>query len=374
MSLTRVFAVLALFTLQLSAETDFRFAFPQSEILLGVDLKWMIKSPFGTQLRVAMQENLGEFKKLESLLDQIETVHLSAVSKNNKQSDVLFLVQGKFDSAKLVEFGIKNGLKLEQWGKTKVLVQPAAKPAAPPRRSTAKFQTAQFKTAQFKIDMPTSKPLFAIYDAHNIVIGEEGPVRVALERMETGLTPQANPLFERARNLEASNDVWLIGSTAPLNLPATAGKGSDPMSQMASQIRNFSVGMAVRRNIALDLQLQATSPKSAGQLLDMLKGVVAMAKMGSKDEAPFPIDLDKTLEMSASGNTVRASFNIDKAEVEKLMVSALAPPATPTKVPAAIPAPAPVQVAVLPPKPVEPVRKTVMIYGLPGGPKEVPVN
>ncbi len=369
MSITRVFAVLALFTLELSAETDFRFAFPQSEILLGVDLKWMIKSPFGSQLRTAMQDNLGEFKKLESLLDQIDTVHLSAVSKNNKQSDVLFLVQGKFDSSKLVELGIRNGLKLEQWGKTKVLVQPAARPAAPPRRSTAKFQTAQFK-----VELPTSKPLFAIYDTHNIVIGEEGPVRVALERMETGLTPQANPLFERARNLEASNDVWLIGSTAPLNLPATAGKGSDPMSQLASQIRNFSVGMAVRRNIALDLQLQATSPKSAAQMLDMLKGVVAMAKMGSKDEAPFPIDLDQALELSASGNTVRASLNVDQAAVEKLMVSALAPPPAPTKVPAAIPAPAPVQVAVLPPKPVAPVRKTVMIYGLPGGPKEVRVD
>ncbi len=373
MSITRVFAVLALFTLGLSAETDFRFAFPQSEILLGLDLKWMIKSPFGSQLRTAMQDNLGEFKKLESLLDQIDTVHLSAVSKNNKQSDVLFLVQGKFDSAKLVELGIKNGLKLEQWGKIKVLVQPAAKPAAPPRRSTAKFQTAQFK-----VEMPTSKPLFAIYDAHNIVIGEEGPIRVALERMETGLTPQANPLFERARNLEASNDVWLIGSTAPLNLPVATGKNADPMSQMVSQIRNFSVGMAVRRNVALDLQLQATSPKSAAQMLDMLKGIVAMAKMGFKDEAPFPIDLDKALEMSASGSTLRASFNIDQAEVEKLMVSALATPVAtpvaPTKAIEAIPAPAPVQVAVLPPKPVEPIRKTVMIYGLPGGPKEVPVN
>ncbi len=375
MNAPRVFAALALSTLILSAETDYRFAFPQSEILLGLDIKWLLKSPFGTSLRGELKDSMGDLKPLETLLDQIETVHLSAVSKSGKQSDVLFLVQGKFDQAKIVELGLKNGMKLEQWGKTKVLVQPKAKPAAPSRR-----QTAQFKAVQFKMDMPAaaSKPLFALYDAHNIVIGEEGPVRVALERMESGLTPQANPLFERARNLEASNDIWLIGNTAPLNLPASSGKNADPMTQMASQIRNFSVGVAVRRNVALDLQLQATSPKAAAQMLDMLKGVVAMAKLNSGDKAaePFPIDLDKALEMSASGSIVRASLNVEQGELEKLMVARATPPGKPAT-------PAPVQVAVAPPpppKPVEPVapivpvRKTVMIYGLPGGPKEIPVN
>lgn len=379
MNFARVIAALALSTLLLSAETDYRFAFPQSEILLGLDIKWLIKSPFGTTLRGEIKDNMGDLKPLETLLDQIETVHLSAVSKFGKQSDVLFLVQGKFDQAKLVELGLKNGMKLEQWGKTKVLVQPKAKPAPPSRR-----QAAQFKAVQFKMDMPVGagKPLFALYDAHNIVIGEEGPVRVALERMESGLTPQANPLFERARNLEASNDIWLIGNTAPLNLSASSGKNADPMTQMASQIRNFSVGVAVRRNVAVELQLQAISPKAAVQILDMLKGVVAMAKMGSpakeagKDADPFPINLDKALEMSASGSMIRASLNVEQGELEKLMVARANPPPKPV-IPAA---PAPVQVAIAPPphpKPVEPVvvvRKTVLIYGLPGGPKEIPVN
>ena len=378
MLFNRVLAGLAISTLVLCADTDYRFAFPQSEILLGLDIKWLIKSPFGGSLRGEIKDNLGDFRPLETLLDQIETVHLSAVSRNGKQSDVLLLVQGKFDQAKLIELGMKNGMRIEQWGKTKVLVQPRPKPTLPRR------QTATFQKAQFKMDLPTSKPLFALYDAHNIVIGEEGPLRVALERMETGLTPQANPLFERARNLEASNDIWFLGSTAPLNLPAAAGKNSDPMSQMASQIRNFSVGIAVRRNVAMDLQLQATSPKAAAQMLDMLKGVVAMAKMGAKDEAPFPIDLDKALEMSASGSIVRASLSVDPGEVEKLMASGLvkatgvAPSVTAKATPAPVaqlaPSPMPVQIVVIPPKPVEPVRKTVMIYGLPGGPREIPVN
>ena len=64
----------------LNAETDFRFAFPQSEILLGVDVKWLLKSPFGASMKKELKGNLGDLKALEPLMDQIDSIHLSAVS------------------------------------------------------------------------------------------------------------------------------------------------------------------------------------------------------------------------------------------------------------------------------------------------------
>ena len=368
MFLQKLLCIIAFSSLVLSADTDFRFAFPQSELLLGVDMKWLLKSPFGETLRKELKGNMGELKPLESMMEQIESIHLSAVSKNAKGSDLLMLIQGRFEAEKLVELAARNGFRMEQWGKIKVLL-PAKSKLGPTKKP-------MMQKVQFSLEMPASKPAFALYDNKNILIGEEAPLRVAIERMETGLTPQANPLFERARDLEAANDIWVIGNTAPLNLNAAGAKPADPMMQMASQVRNFSVGIAVRRNVSMDLQLQTTSPKAAAQMLDLVKGAVALAKMNSGPNESTPIDIDKLLQFSASGNIVKASLSIEQSDIDKLMASGIMTMANPTpKEPAfqqpAIRALSPAPVVV---KPSEPVRKSVIIYGLPGGPKEIPVQ
>lgn len=349
----------------LLAETDFRFAFPQSEMLLGVDVKWMLKSPFGQTLQREAKSNLGELAVFESLLAQVDTVHLSAISRNGKNTDVLLLVQGRFDLDELANLGLKNGLRLEQWGKTRILVQP--KSARPSSRK------ATFQKAQFSVDPTSAKPLFALLDNSRIVIGEEAPLRVALERIETGIEPKANPLFDRARDLEAANDIWLVGNTAPLNLDAAA-KTNDPMAKYASQIRNFSLGLSARQHVSLDLQLQATSPKVANEILDLAKGAVALVKMqASSSPEPLPVDIDRVLQLSAAGNLVKASLAIEQADIDKLMASGILKntPGAPAKDAPTVTASKPAAEA---PKAVEPARKTVMIYGLPGGPKEVPVQ
>lgn len=380
----RVLAACLMSCLLLSAETDFRFAFPQSELLMGVDVKWLLKSPLGAKMRSEVGANAGELKIIEEVVDQVDAIYVSVVSKApvkgvkatsaKQNSDLVMLVKGKFTFDKLTALAVKNGMRQDQWGKVKVLV-----PVAPKLRQKAvRMQNAQFSNLPMGGDK--AAPVFALLDEKNIVVAEEAPLKVALERMESGLTPQANPLFERARDLEAANDFWIVGSTAPLNLNA-GGKqaGSDPFSQTLNQVRNFAVGVAVRRNVAVDLQLQTVSPKAATQMLDMAKGIVALAKASAKPEDPLPFDLDKALELSSSGNVVRAALTLDQAEVDQLVAQGLKKSgfgdvkgSKKTEVavnePVAAPVPAPLA------KPVVPQRKTVMIYGLPGGPKEVTVQ
>ena len=373
----RLFATLAISALVLSAETDYRFAFPQSEILLGMDIKWLMKSPFGSTMRTQVKANLGELLPLEALLDQIDAVYLSAASNTKKNSDLIMLLKGRFEEDKLLDLAANHRFRMEQWGKTKVLLQPRAK-LAPSKK--VRLQKTGLQTTDFTLPMPTGKPAFALYDNKSILIGEEACLRVALERMDTGLTPQGNPLFQRARDLEAANDLWLIGNTAPLNLNAATGtKSSDPMTQLASQVRNFSVGISIRRNLAMDLQLQTTSPKAATQILDLVKGAMAMAKMNSQPAETFPIDLDKAVQLSAIGSTLRASISVEQDEIDKLVASGLLPTSGKQKPSPKAQAPqvASATIPVAPPvavKLAEPVRKTVIIYGLPGGPKEILVN
>ncbi len=336
---------------------------------MGVDVKWLLKSPLAEGLRKEVKGNLGDLAPLELLIEQIDTVHLAAAAKSGKVSDLLLLVQGRFEADQLVQLALKNGFRADQWGKIKVLL-----PAKEPQRR-ALPRKAEFKKAQFQMEMPQTKPGFAFLDSRRIVVGEEGPLRVALERLETGLVPQANPLFERARDMEAAHDVWIVGSTAPLNLNTAQGKGSDPMAQLAGQIRNFAMGVAVRRNITMDLSLQTTSTKAAAQMLDLAKGAMAMAKMAPNPEGAPALDFDKMVQLSATGNLVKASVTMEQADVDRLMAgvvkgnSKLKQPTAPQAADQPVAAPT-VSVA----KPAEPVRKTVMIYGLPGGPKEVPVQ
>jgi hypothetical protein len=370
----RLLLAISISALILQAETDFRFAFPQSEILLGVDVKWLMKSPLGMSMKKDVKGNLGAFNALEPLMEQIDSVHLSVVSKNNKGSDLLMLVQGRFEAAKVIELGTRNGFRMEQWGKTKVLV--------PKKEKITPAKKVGLQNVQFGMEMPAGKPAFALYDSKNILIGEEAPLRVAIERMETGLTPQANPLFGRARDLESANDFWLVGSTAPLNLNAGSPKQPDSLSQMASQVRNFSLGMAIRRNVNLDIQIQTINPKAAAQMLDLLKGAMAMAKLNANPSEALPVDFDKMVELSSSGNLVRAAISMEQKDIDKILASGFMPGSAKPKIEGGEPAdnattPATAATATKAPaivKPVEPVRKTVMIYGLPGGPKEVPVN
>lgn len=425
MGYLRLISSVVLTALLLSAETDYRFAFPQSEILMGIDVKWLMKSPFGEQMKGTAKANLAELKPLEEMLDNIDSVYVSAVSKAavikagaNKPagSDVLLLVKGRFEIDKLVALGLKNGFKAEQWGNTKVLLQPVAKKPSnqqpanqKPAKQPATLRKVSFENAQFSLDAAKAQhPYFALYDAKTVIIGEEAPLRVALERMDGGLIPQANPLLDRARNLEAANDFWVVGSMAPLNLDAALSPGpkgsksaaNDPLTSIAREIKNFSVGIAVRRDVSLDLQLQASSPKVATQMHDMVKGLMAMQKATAKPEEALPFDLDKALQLSASGSIFRASLTMEQKEVEQMLSSGMmemlggasggiqlgkgsgAKPKTPLESAKAAPAEsaapvaaasAPVAVTVVA-KPVEPARKTVMIYGLPGGPKEVPVS
>lgn len=383
----RVLTAFLALCLMLSAETDYRFAFPQSELLMGVDVKWMLKSSLGAKMRSEVGANSEEFKMLEEVVDQVDAIYVSVVSKapvkgtkptsNSKQnSDVVMLVQGNFVFDKLTALGVKNGMRLDQWGKVKVLVPAPLKV----RPKAVRMQNAQF--ANLPMGAENASPAVAFLNERSLVVAEEAPLRVALERLESGLTPQANPLFERARDLDAANDFWIVGSTAPLNLNAGGKASQDPFSQTLGQVRSFAIGLAVRRNVALDLQLQTVSQKAATQMLDMAKGVIALAKVSAKPEDALPFDLDKALELSANGNVVRASLTLDQAELDKLVAMGMtrsgvipgksrqAEVAANEGPAAAVAAPAPQPVA----QPVAPQRKTVMIYGLPGGPKEVTVQ
>ena len=123
-------------------------------------------------------------------------------------------------------------------------------------------------------------------------------------------------------------------------------------------------------------------------MLDLAKGAVAMMKMNPNPEEPLPVDLDKALQFSATGNVVRATLSIEQPELEKIMASRMMPgngklKASPraggdTEATAIAATPqataAPVATVAVAPKPVAPARKTILIYGLAGGPKEVPVN
>jgi hypothetical protein len=83
--------------------------------------------------------------------------------------------------------------------------------------------------------------------------------------------------------------------------------------------------------------------------------------------------------MTASGNVVKLNLTMEQADIDRVMASKLnpmnagKPPVVSSAAPEPTAAPAPV-VAAQPAPPPAPVRKTVMIYGLPGGPKEVPVQ
>jgi hypothetical protein len=375
MLLTRIFAGLVTIAMLLGAQTDYRFAFPQSEILMGMDVKWLLKNPLVVDMlrNRNPNEEWGDLGVLSALLDSIDTVHLSTITKSKGDSDLLLLVQGRFETQRLIQLGVSNGLRTEQWGKVTVLV-PAKKKVSPRLGRKAAFQQVQFQMQKSQ-----AKPSYALLDSRRVLVGEEPILRVAIERLETGLTPQANPLFERARDLEAAYDLWMVGSAASLNQNLGGMDEGNPLTKAISQARNFSMGMALRRDFKLDLSMQANSAKAAAEIVDLAKGALVLAKMSPTPDGQPKIDWDKMFEVNSNSNLVKLLITMEQQDVTRLVKSwtGMQPPlvmnSREPKQQASVKAEAERAAAVIA-KPAAPTRKTVLIYGLPGGPKEVPIN
>src|SRR5579863_6231310 len=157
-----------------SAQADWRFAHPNADVRINVNLKSVMKSPaVGEMVKKAQtgpKDQIAQMQMVLGLLSTVDRVSISArqVGAGAKDADVLVLVAGTFDPASVQSFFPSTG------------------------------------TSHVKAVGP-----------HAILIGEGASFNQALQRMAG--PPAAGPSDELEQN-----DIWFSGNAALLSQPSAA--------------------------------------------------------------------------------------------------------------------------------------------------------
>lgn len=313
---------------------DWRFADPGAAMIGGFDVQSVLQSPL---VKSALDQVTAKFggavpgmEQTLGTLGGVSQVYFS-VSGRHEDADVLVLMKGNLSDAMAKAFiqGANMGGAASGNGKAG-----DAKPAG-----------------TLKMDMRR-------VDVNTILYGDIALLDAALRRLSLPASATPNPLVARAKTLSDGNDFWIGGSLPDIPAIALLGGG----------IRSLAVGLSLQQDFRFQLSLDMATAETA-------QALAAQARK-SMEDARRQNKIDARQEIEVAGTTLRVKVSMDGDKVLKLLADKMAE-GLPT--PGALVSAHP---SSTPPNRTQPARqevqpqqpKTVRIYGLDDGPKEIPLS
>lgn len=327
----------------LSAEIDWRFAHPGADMLVGFNLRNLANSPMGGSFREALTSLGGIGRDRLGMLEEIDEVYVSLRTRYVKgrpsgEPLSVVLVRGNFDSGAIMKL----------------------------------FQKQPKLSVRF-------------IDRRTILLGDEESMASAVERLK-GDDGLVSPVVTRAQELAANNDVWMVGSPAPMNgvKPRGSFKRQGGMlgdlEEVFDNLRSFSLGLAFRDEIKLDLGLNMRTKAGADRLMSLYQRFEADMQKTPEGQKRWA-EMSQALEVHPNGTAVRFYMHSGMANLQAALAQATGnlsagglmppPPVQIAEHRPAVSSPMPV-VVVAPPAP--PRRTTVRVYGMETGYREIPTT
>ncbi|MCW5977775.1 MAG: hypothetical protein KIT09_06840 [Bryobacteraceae bacterium] len=331
-----------------SMPSIWRYTHPDAKALIGIEWSRALHSPIGQQLRAKLQESdFGERKGLE-LIDEIQRILISSPGNTEAGHDghapAVVAVQGNFDLDKIRELAMPNLTKAVSYQSVEILE----------RRGDDGATMA-----------------LALVSPQTILVGDAQSVRTALDHyLAVDAAQAANPLFARAAELAANNDIWIVAKASPADF---AGDGAEP-PPFLNDIETVEAGIALQNGLGLELNLGSKSAESAQALAGALQFMLGMAM--AKREPGMP-DFSEKLYISTDGALVHIAFSLDGQELETALAK-IGPELAPQLAAMAgdralLETAANGHEEQLPPPP-PPEKRVIRIYGLEEGVREIPFN
>jgi len=200
-----------------------------------------------------------------------------------------------------------------------------------------------------------TNPSLAIPDEHTILVGDEKSIRDAIDR-HGRKTESPGQLLERAAALASKNDIWLIARDAMSSLQPT-GVAANPMT---AEIEGVEGGVSTRDGFVLELSIDTKTEAAARQLTQLFTTQMetAIATKLNREQSAI---LMRSFHISSEGNRMALNFSLTKEELEQRMREMQTSPRAFTS---QAPAPAPPSNT----------PRTIKIYGLDEGVREIPVK
>ena len=197
------------------AQADWRFAHPNADVRMSVNVQAVLKAPAVTQaLKQQGKEQPPQVQLILGLLSSVDRISISARQngKDLKDSDVLVLVTGSFDPPAIQSlFPSKGAGQVKQVG------------------------------------------------PHAILVGEGASFAQAVQRM-------AGAAAERPADELDQSDIWIAGSSALMASQQTA-----PIPPALKAMRMFSFGMNLGDSPEINVVLGAVDSPGAAQMLSAIR-------------------------------------------------------------------------------------------------------
>ena len=240
---------------QTPPQTDWRFAHPDADMKVSINLQALLNSPAIAkaieQSKAQAKDSAMQVELVLAILRQVDRVSLSARQKTPKDMDVLVQVTGSFDPQLIAGFFPSTGA-----GKVKVV------------------------------------------GPHTLLIGEGDSFAQAAERMSADAAPAP------AQDLEQS-DIWIFASSSFLaQQTAAADGGATQMPPVFKALDDLSVGLNFGDAPEVNLLLTAINEAGAGEMLRTFQdGVAQLAQLN-----PMASAAAKALSLKQEGSKIRMHY------------------------------------------------------------------
>ena len=150
---------------------------------------------------------------------------------------------------------------------------------------------------------------FAVLNEHTLLLGDERSIYRAIDRHSVG-AKAVGPLFARARELAAANDIWMVARDESGALQKATGPGA----LFASELQGFEFGMALRDGMNMDFNL-ATKTEAAAQAMSQLFLSQMQTAVTPKMDPQMAEQFWKKVKVGADGPRMRVQIALTKEEL-----------------------------------------------------------
>jgi hypothetical protein len=170
----------------------------------------------------------------------------------------------------------------------------------------------------------------AFLDASTMLAGNTASLKAALDRHAAG-AGFSGPLADRARQIAAANDVWLVTLPPPPGSPPAAALGAQlgPLGNLLQTALQLSAGLKfTATDVTLSADVLTRSPQDAQSLVDVLKFAVQMLQPNRPPggNAPAGPSLADTARISTAGSTLHLVVSVPQQQLQQFFFPAANPP------------------------------------------------
>jgi len=239
---------------------------------------------------------------LETDVDTIVACMSPDSSSGGGPGSGMVLARGRFDETKIEALMREHGARVEDYNGKRLIVADVAKDLLP---DVSPADGSALRHAG-NLSLSFIEPGLA-------ALGSTSVIKSAIDLHKAGNNPQTglesvtgnDELMTLVRSLDSSN-AWAVGNFDALR--AHAKLPANVMSQIPS-IAWFAASVQVDSGLRGVLRAEARDEQSANNLRDILRGFLALGKMGAGAKPELQLMM-QSLELTGAGKTVALSFDV----------------------------------------------------------------